>query len=141
MGEGFLLGIGRENWQHNKVEVYEERDGQVVSVDIYRFEGEYADNYKSYYINREENLFGFAYEGRERDEHGRYMEICRYVLLHFNGYDLTKVAIVDCDYSYPLADMRGYVIDGHLYVLSYGRLTVRDLGDTATPDHVVYMYK
>ena len=141
MGEGFLLGIGRENWQHNKVEVYEERDGQVVSVAIYRFEGEYADNYKSYYINREENLFGFAYEGYERDKHGRYMEICRYVLLHFDGYDLTEVAIVDCDYSYPLADMRGYVIDGHLYVLSYGRLTVRDLGDTAAPDHVVYIYK
>lgn len=141
MGEGFLLGIGQEGWGAGKVEVYEERDGQVVSVAIYRFEGEYADNYKSYYINREENLFGFAYEGYERDEHGRYMEICRYVLLHFDGYDLAEVAIVDCDYSYPLADMRGYVIDGHLYVLSYGRLTVRDLGDTAAPDHVIYIYK
>lgn len=141
MGEGFLLGIGQEGWGAGKVEVYEERDGKVESVAIYRFEGEYADNYKSYYINREENLFGFAYEGYERDEHGRYMEISRYVLLHFDGYNLTETAIVSCDYSYPLADMRGYVIDGHLYVLSYGRLTVRDLSDPTLPDHIVKTYQ
>ncbi len=138
MGEGFLLGIGQENWSNNKVEIYEERDGQVVSVAVYQFPGEYADNYKSYYINREKNLFGFAYDNYERDKYGHYMEMTHYVLLHFDGYNLTEVATIDCEYNYGLTeDIRGYVIDGHLYVLSYGRLTVRNLSDPTLPDHVV----
>ena len=59
LGDGFLLGIGRENWEYNKVEVYEEKDGQVVSVDVYKYIGQHSSDYKGYLVDRENNLFGF----------------------------------------------------------------------------------
>ena len=122
LGEGFLLGIGQENWQYNKVEVYEETDGAVVSVDKYMFEGSYSLDYKAYLVDRENNLFGFAIEGVYDKSMGKYGNT-DYVLLCFNGYEIVEIARVDMGSS--LADrIRALYIDEYLYVISDTELSV-----------------
>ncbi len=114
LGEGFLLGIGQENWQYNKVEVYEERDGAVVSVDVYKFDGNYSLDYKSYLVNRENNLFGFAVSGIYDKQSGKYGGT-EYVLLAFNGYTLEQIVRVPLGYT-DEGRVRAAYIDGYLYV-------------------------
>lgn len=126
LGDGFLLGIGRENWQYSKVEIYEERDGAVVSVDEFKFGGEYSLNYKSYLVNRENNLFGFGvdyyYDGYGNVDNGLQT---RYILLQFNGYEFTV-------YNFAIAGLRANTvraayIDGYLYITTGSSLTVEKI--------------
>ncbi len=116
LGEGFLLGIGSENWQYNKVDVYEEAAGQVVSVDAFKFTGQYSFDYKDYLVNREENLFGFvvAYD----DVYGY-----SYLLLQFDGYKINVISVTDLSKkNYAFAsdyfETRGIYRDGILYVVT-----------------------
>ena len=111
----FLLGVGYEDWSNVKIEVYEETETGVRSVD--RYIKEYStipSEYKCYYINRDECLLGIAITTS-------YYDIkTEYILLHFDGYKLIEMARVHVD-SYLLADdIRGVLIDGYLYVLSNG---------------------
>ena len=115
LGEGFLLGIGVENWKYNKVEVYEQIDGSVESVDKYTFVGNYSVDYKSYLVNREENLFGFAVSYYYNEETMRSENV--YVLLVFNGYELEEVALTEFG-SYNPGRVRAAYVDGYLYLTS-----------------------
>lgn len=67
LGEGYLLGIGRESTKESKIEVYKREGDTVVSVAEYIFRGGYDSDYHAYLIDRENNLFGLAinylYEG------------------------------------------------------------------------------
>ena len=123
LGDGFLLGIGEEDWQYGKVEIYEERDGSVVSVDEYKFMGEFSTDYKSYLVNRENNLFGFGVDGyyENGDNQGYY----RYILLQFNGYEITV-------YNFSVAELRAdsvraAYIDGYLYITTSTSLEVEKI--------------
>ena len=120
LGEGFLLGIGREGWQYNKIEVYEEQAGKVVSVAEFIFDGEYSENYKDYFINREENLFGFGvtYDSKYGSS---------YVLLQFDGYDLNVVSVIEFNNYYGISGSRGILRDGYFYVVNDRGITVVDL--------------
>lgn len=126
MGEGFLLGIGSLDWQTDKVEIYQEVDGQVTSVAFYEFMGDHAENYKSYYINRKENIFGFGVDNYLSDNNDLHGYSQRYILLKFDGYNLIELASVDMGYE-TAYDVRGYVIDNFLYVVTDESLTVRSL--------------
>ena len=135
LGDGFLLGIGEENWEYSKVEIYEERDGAVVSVDKYMYTGSHATTYKAYYINREDDLFGFAVHGiRDEDykmpnEYGgyHYAYYDAYVLLRFNGYELVEVAKIKMDINN--ADrIRSFVEDGYLYIIDDYTIEVVNIG-------------
>ena len=126
LGEGFLLGIGEENWQYSKVEVYEEGAGAVNSVDVFKFRGEYSRDYKDYLVNREENLFGFemAYD----DQYGH-----AYVLLQFDGYKLNVISVTELDgkhsgytYAFREFETRGILRDGILYVVTDEYMVVVD---------------
>lgn len=126
LGEGFLLGIGEENWQYSKVEVYEEGAGAVNSVDVFKFRGEYSRDYKDYLVNREENLFGFemAYD----DQYGH-----SYVLLQFDGYKLNVISVIELDgkhsgytYAFREFETRGILRDGILYVVTDEYMVVVD---------------
>ena len=117
MGNGFLLGIGQgDSWNTVKVEVYEEAAEGVRSVAVYEKKGaNYAEEYKSYLINRKEGLVGlginFEYSA------GEYLQgdTERYVLLHFNGYDL--IPVVNTALEGDNAKKRGILIDGMLYLI------------------------
>ena len=118
LGEGFLLGIGRVNWGTNKVEVYEEQAGQVVSVAEFVFDGEYSTNYKDYLVNREENLFGFVVFGDSKYKN-------QYILLQFDGYDLNVVTITD--HVYYSGTVRGILRGDYLYIVDNGGIVIVDI--------------
>ena len=133
LGEGFLLGIGREDWRYNKVEVYEQQAGEVKSVSVYQFDGEYSTDYKGYFINREENLFGFAVIGNSKLRDS-------YVLLHFDGYELSAAAVVSlkCNYNYNTDyGVRAILRDGMFYILTDCQLQVVDLSLPAGDENQV----
>ena len=134
LGEGFLLGIGQENWSTNKVEIYEEGAGAVNSVDVFKFGGEYSQDYKDYLVNREENLFGFEFVADANYGHS-------YVLLQFDGYKLNVVSatrISAKNYSYGgIFQSRGILRDGILYIVTDECMVVVDTGipmDEENPD-------
>lgn len=126
LGEGFLLGIGRENWSYNKVEVWEENDGEVVSVDSFKFNGSYSTEYKSYLVNREENLFGFAVKGYITNDYASYCDA--YILLCFNGYELINLELVKFEFTNP-GRVRAAYIDGYVYITSDNDFKVLNIGN------------
>ena len=67
LGEGYLLGIGREDGSTNKIEVYKKEGDSVVSVDKYLFGGTVNTDYKSFLIDRERNLFGVSVSNYTKD--------------------------------------------------------------------------
>ena len=115
-GEGQLLGIGREDWQYSKVEVYEEIGDQVMGVYKFKFEGTYSTDYKSYLVNREENLFGFGvsyfYEYDEKNQVSKTYNC--YILISFDDTEMTvkkfKIDALQPEYT------RAAYIDGYLYI-------------------------
>ena len=66
-GEGYLLGIGREDNSTNKIEVYKKEGDSVASVDKYLFGGTLNADYKSFLIDREQNLFGVSVSDYTKD--------------------------------------------------------------------------
>ena len=101
-GNGDLLGIGYSDSWGLKVEVYRETEEGVGSIAAFELETSFCTEYKSYLIDREDQIVGIpTWDG--------------YLLLQFDGYALHKLALV------PMAgdaeQMRGVVIDGYLYVL------------------------
>ena len=108
-GEGYLLGIGYGDQRQLKIEVYAQGEGNVVSVCSFELNAYFSEVYKSYYIDRENNLVGLAV----------YHEIGykpEYLLLHFDGYSLNVVGTARWDGD--ASCVRATVIDGWLYVLS-----------------------
>lgn len=67
LGEGYLLGIGREDRTKTKLEVYKREGESVISVAEYTLRGNYDSDYHAYLIDREKNLVGlslnYIYEG------------------------------------------------------------------------------
>lgn len=119
LGDGFLLGIGLNNSNTVKVEVYEETATGVRSVDQYLLhDGTYSTNYKSYYINRNLDMIGFCFYD--------YNKGPVYILLQFNGYKLNTVLTApvggEIDWT------RGVLIDDYFYLLSK-ELSVHSLSD------------
>ena len=108
---GYLLGIGYGDSNTTlKLEIYAERDVAVVSVCAYEIEGVgFSEDYKSYYINRNENLFGLMTSTSYASE---------YVLLQFDGQGLVIRESVDFHCVASVDWVRATVIDGKLFVFA-----------------------
>ncbi len=104
----YLLGIGFGDTRGLKLEAYREEDGAVVSIGIYERECGFSGEYKSYLIDRENNLVGLPIDDRTDGE--RY-----YVLLHFDGYQFQALKHIRTRGS--LNSQRAVIINGWLYVL------------------------
>ena len=122
-GEGFTLGIGREDWEYNKVEIYEQQGDSVVSVDEFKFMGRYSTEYKAYLVDRENNLFGFGVNGYY-EEGSTFNGANVYILLQFNGYELKAYTF---NISLTADSVRAAYIDGYLYVTTDTDLTVEKI--------------
>ena len=128
LGDGFLLGIGQEDWQTNKIDIYEERDGDVVSVDKYFFEGEYSTEYKSYLVNRDKDMFGFGVTYLYNKDTGNYDHM--YILLAFNGYEIIEVAKVEMYFEDGDASrVRAVIVDDYLYITDDTQIKVAALNN------------
>lgn len=122
-GEGLLLGIGRENWQYMKVEIYKQEGDKVSSVHKFKFNGNYALYYKAFLVNREENLFGFGvdflYEYDEQTGIGKGYPC--YVLLRFDENEMT---VIKYKLKVDANSVRAAYIDGYLYITTMTELFV-----------------
>ncbi len=123
----YLVGIGEEDWSTFKVEVYRDTGVEVQSVDKYivRY-ADYSQNYKSYYIDRENMLLGFGLDsyisnGSGKDDDYRM----RYVLLGFDGDQLTELVNVSVPGEFDKA--RSVYVDGYLYVFAQDYFNVIEL--------------
>lgn len=99
---GLLLGIGFDENRYLKVEVYKESENGVdILCTFVENRGTVATEYKAYYIDRENNLFGIPTGDG-------------YLLLLFDGHQLVEYATAKvtgyCNKT------RGVVIDKYLYV-------------------------
>lgn len=117
LGDGYLLGIGVDGRNNVKIEVYEERDGQVISIDSYVIFGEYSTEYKSYFIDREKNLFGIPVLVYEKSS-GYYSPRTAYLLFCFNGNELVVVEEVEMygGRNVNIDYVRAFMDEGYLYI-------------------------
>lgn len=119
MGDGYLLGIGQENWNTFKVEVYEEAETGVASVCKFCLNGvSYSTEYKSYYIDRENKFVGLGVYDRDIQE-------SLYVLLHFDGYNLVELVMAKLPGDNALK--RAVYIDDFLYLFGEDAFKVIDV--------------
>lgn len=107
--DGTLLGIGYSDARSLKIEIYEQVEESVVSVATYETNADYSQDYKAYFIDRENGLIGLhVYD---------FIEGSKYLLLHFDGYSLTPVAKIDLT-SRNYDTTRAAIVDGWLYILT-----------------------
>ncbi len=119
-GEKFLLGIGYgDNRNTLKIEVYKEGEGKVESVCSYIKEDVgYSEDYKAYYIDRERGLIGLMF---------RQNKNCTYILLHFDGEQITEVITEEMgDMRYPDA-ARATLIDDCFYIFIFDKYKAIEL--------------
>ena len=126
LGDGYLLGIGQEDWSTNKIEVYLEVGGEVVSIDSYKYFGVHSEDYKAYFVDRDNCLFGFAvsdWYDKSDESYNFYRNV--YVLLQFNGYELVEVQIIELPLSYYYPDrVRAFAQGEYFYVTTDDTLYV-----------------
>ena len=121
-GNGKLLGIGRANWNTFKVEIYEETNDGVNGFCKYELQSAgYSTEYKSYYIDRENQLIGLGVRMYNSTDSQRQ----RYIVLHFDGYNLVEVANVSLSGASEL--QRGVYIDGYMYMFGENDFKVQKL--------------
>jgi uncharacterized secreted protein with C-terminal beta-propeller domain len=125
LGNGYLLGIGRGgSWSSFKAEVYEETANGVRSVSSYELENAtYSTEYKSYYVDRENQLIGLGIEDNSYyNKKDKRLNVSRYIVLHFDGYEL--VELVNVPLAGALSNKRGVYIDGYMYMFGYNDFKV-----------------
>lgn len=111
-GDGYLLGIGQENWSTFKAEIYRETADGVEGFCQYTLDNaEYSRDYKAYYIDRENQLLGLGISKWDKVEG----EWSGYILLHFDGYELVELLNVKLPGNNEWK--RGVYIDGFMYML------------------------
>ncbi len=119
---GKLLGIGREAWNTFKVEIYEETSDGVVGFCKYELQNaDYSTLYKSYYIDRENQLIGLGVQLYNSTDSQRQ----RYIVLHFDGYNLVEVANVSL--AGVSEFQRGVYIDKYMYMFGENDFKVEKL--------------
>lgn len=120
-GNGYLLGIGQENWNNFKAEIYQETADGVESFCAYSLDiADYSREYKAYYIDRENQLLGLGIQKYGDREH-----FSGYLLLHFDGYELVELLRVELPGNFDW--MRGVYIDGFMYMLGENTLKVEQV--------------
>lgn len=130
MGNGYLLGIGQENWDTFKVEIYTETETGVEGFCKYtRQNVMYSEDYKAYYIDRENQLIGLGIIDYSRDflvdKPSPDTVNSRYILLHFDGNNLVEVLNVELQGDNDLK--RGVYIDGYMYLFGENSFLVKKI--------------
>lgn len=120
LGEGYLLGVGREDARTGKLEVYVREGDSVVSVDKYLFIGNPSEEYKSYIIDRENNLFGIAVNNLVDGDKTKNVA---FLIIHFDGERLRLIASPETSYT-ASSYYRGLSLDGFIYITTPNHLFV-----------------
>ena len=114
------FGVG-DGFGTLKIEIYEESATGVVSVCKYELENvSYSEQYKSYYIDRENRLIGLGVSYWGKSEADSYNG---YVVLHFDGFALREV--LKEKLSGTNEGKRGLLIDGYFYLFGMNDFAVK----------------
>lgn len=107
-----LIGIGYgERSDELKIELYTQTGKEVESVACYTLPCAFSDNFKAYYLDAEHGLIGLSVLNFRTNKF-------EYILLLFDGYDLTLVQTVALG-NYAENDCtRTAYADGYIYVFS-----------------------
>ncbi len=116
--DGYFVGVGYDGNRNLKIELYEERENCVEQVCDYTLKADFSEEYKSYYINREEGLIGLCVNPAD----GKNDDV-RYILLGFDGYGWQEVANIEVgaqngQVGYMLADVRATIVEDVLYLFA-----------------------
>lgn len=126
LGNGYVVGIGVGSSSNTlKIEVYTEENESVESVCA--FESPltyYPDEYKSYYIDRENQLIGIPIRVYTD---GLYSN--RYLLLKFTGETLETVLNQGISTD-SKSRVRGFLQDKYYYVVSSGGIYAFDISES-----------
>ena len=125
-GDGQLLGIGLNDRRELKIEVYEESETGVVSVAAYEKNAGFSLDYKAYFIDRENQLIGLCIDDYDAADYYNRRDRQRYIVLHFNGFQLREVLNVALSNANP-DDCRAALIDGYMYILGEDQFKVEEL--------------
>lgn len=106
--DGFLMGIGYgDDFGNMKIEIYREGENGIESHCKYERNCGFADDYKAYYIDRENGFIGLGIQDYETHNE-------RYLLLFFDGYNL--IPVLDEEFEGVPAFQRCVYVDGYLYM-------------------------
>ena len=118
----YLLGIGFGADRGLKIEAYAEGVDSVESLAAYERLCSFSGDYKSYLIDREENLVGMGIECWDEWECGNTF----YMLLMFDGYKFREIKMLPMEH-YAGNSVRATIVDGWLYVLYDDHLIVQQV--------------
>ena len=127
-GENIYLWIGNRRDEeyrlHSYVEIYKKENDNFVLIDEYFINGSYSNEYKTFLIDYEENLFGFSVD--DYKENSKYIDSC-YILLQFDENGINNVDVIEeCNYSRAYLFRVGY-FDGYLYISNSNTLIVKKI--------------
>ncbi len=109
-GDGYLVGIGYNDKQQLKIEVYVEAENSVESVAVYELDADFSEDYKSYLIDRKNGLIGLgvaAYVSGVGYEDA-------YLVLSFEDGRFTETVLIP--HKGASAVKRAFYEEGYLYV-------------------------
>lgn len=135
MGEGYLLGIGREDGVNNRIEVYKREGDKVISVDKYLFGGSMSVEYKSFLINREENLLGVFVKKYTKDSSSAKDT---FLVLRLEGERIVPTAEINVQENVSIT--RAFAYNGFIYFTTHDALYVREV-DGSGEKNIVTSHK
>lgn len=112
-GDGYLLGIGYDDIWGLKIEIYKESPIGVESICSYKASVSFSEDYKSYFIDRENKLIGLGMNDGQR----------LYRLFKFTGEDLE--IIVEKEIKGDNSKKRAVFIDDYFYIVSETNFVVQ----------------
>lgn len=126
---GKLLGIGvGEQSNIMKIEIYQEGEDDVESVCAYLSDADlptyFSSSYKSYYIDRENQLIGLGYRQYIASPKERNIDE-RYLLLQFDGEKLN--VLLDVQLQGDERIKRGFYADGYFYLFGESDFSVHKI--------------
>lgn len=111
-----LLGIGYGEWRNQlKIELYRETENGVESVASFVKDCDFSSKFKAYYIDAENGLVGLSVSYYDGVEYERKHE---FLLLLFDGYNLTVAESVPLDLNDGNDVARAFLADGYIYIFS-----------------------
>lgn len=117
-----LLGIGYgDRLNQLKIELYRETENGVESVASFVKECDFSSKFKAYYIDAENGLVGLSvtyYDYVEEHGYGRNVRKHEFLLLLFDGYNLTVAESVPLDLNDGNDVARAFLADGYIYIFS-----------------------
>ena len=115
LGDGYLLGVGRLDSWTAKLEVYRQEGDSVVSVATETYYGGLVSNYKTFLINREENIFGFCMGGLIVGGLDYVPSQSYYIIVQFDGEGFTELCRFDVS-AWNYGQVRAIYHNGYFYI-------------------------